>query len=152
MWQQHNRSVAGSCLWIRLRSLLACWALFAPWKLDGLKFKKKKKKPFNHIESFRYITSPFLHLSLCFPPLSLSVSSSLSQQTSLLQQVSIFFKQMAGLFQHRGVHFMCVCTEAWTGPQAMPAIDFTMILIRGLPVAIDTIHQWTAQWNWLGTG
>lgn len=31
-----------------------------------------------------------------------------------------------------------VYTEAWTGPQAMPDIDFTMILIRGLPVAIDT--------------
>lgn len=38
-----------------------------------------------------------------------------------------------------------VYTEAWTGPQAMPAIDFAMILIRGLPVAINTIYQWTPQ-------
>lgn len=106
-WCDNSRTVwvPGSCLWIRLRSLV-CWALAAPWKPD--RFRLRKKRPFIHTESACWKSPPSPHLSLCFPPLSPSVSSSLSLQFYLLQQVSIFFRQMAGLFQHKGVYFRCV--------------------------------------------
>lgn len=91
---------------------------------------------------------PPSHLSRRFPPLSLSVSSSLSPQASPHCSESWFSLSKWPHCFSAGEFTSDVYTEAWTGPQAMPAIDFAMILIRGLPVAIDTIHQWTARWNW----
>ncbi len=148
MWQQRDSSLAGSCLWIRLRSL-ACWSSAAPWKLDGLKLWviKTCRALFNHIESPSWRTPLLLHSSQCFPPPSLSVSSSLSLQSPYCSESWFSLSKWLDCFS-AGEFTSDVYTEAWTGPQAMPAIDFTMILIRGLPVAIDTIHQCTAQWNW----
>lgn len=139
MWQQQDSLVAGSRLWIRLGSV-ACWALAAPWKKEAL-----KKHLFNHTESARWVTPPLLHLSHCFPPLSVCPVYLCSPPYCSKSQFSL--SKWLDCFS-TGEFTSDVYSEAWTGPQAMPGIDFTMILIRGLPVAIDTIHQWTAQWNW----
>lgn len=141
MWQQQDRSVAGSRLWIRLGSV-ACWALAAPWKTEAL-----KKTPFQShwILSLSNPSSPspvsLLSSFICLsPPIYLRSPPDCSKSRFSLSKWLDCFST--------GEFTSDVYTEAWTGPQAMPAIDFTMILIRGLPVAIDTIHQWTAQWNW----
>lgn len=141
MWQQQDSLVAGSWLWLRLRSV-PCWSSAAPWKLDGLKLwvrKSAEKFPITLIPSLNNFTclSAFLLYVCLSPPVYLHSPPYCSKSRFSLSK-------WPDCFSSKGVYF----TEAWTGPQAMPAIDFTMILIRGLPVAIDTIHQWTAQWNW----
>lgn len=148
MWQQQDSLVAGSRLWIGLKSV-ACWSSAAPWKLGGVKLWARKPTEQFSITPNSLIEQPLLSftclsafpLYLCLsPPLYFRSPPYCSESRFSLSKWPDCFS--AGEFTSDAY------TEAWTGPQAMPAIDFTMILIKGPPVAIDTIHQWTAQWNW----
>lgn len=136
-------------------ALLSSGCVLRSFKIEELTKKKKntekeRKHLFNHTE---LAVEPSTH-STCLIAFLLypRLSPPLYPRTlrPFLLRVSIFFKQMAGVFRRRGVdsrraHWSMNRAPQPHPPKATSAIDFTMILIRGLPVAIDAIHQRAAQ-------
>lgn len=140
MWQQPDSSVAGTCWWIRGGQWPVDPMLHPPtWWIEALS-KKTSITVFDHTKPPHGLSPILIHQSL-YLCLSLLVYLHIPRNCT---ESRFSLSKWPDCFS-TGEFTSDVYTEAWTGPQAMPAIDFAMILIRGLPVAINTIYQWTPQ-------